>query len=360
MTPPRSKRSPASKRPSASATSPRFEAEVLPGLEPWAADELSRLAVTPIAASERQEGEVPFRYRGTWQRLLELRTVVAVYRVQDFAVPRPKALLGQQHFDRLVSVIDEVRAPQDFTGFRVSAAGSDSRVFMRLREGLERATGLTHDAEAGELLLRVRPAAHGDGWQVLVRLTPRPLSARPWRVCNMPGGLNATVAAAMVTLAGVRPEDRYLNAMCGSGTLLIERRISASASHLAACDIDSKALSCARENLNASGFLPEVELFQADATRLDVPDASFDLIAADLPWGDQVGSHGANTELYPAFLREMARVVAPGGRVVLLTHELRLFERLLGEFPQWRVAKRAQVFHGGHYPNVYLLLREAS
>ena len=34
----------------------------------------------------------------------------------------------------------------------------------------------------------------GEGWEVLVRLTPRPLTARPWRVCNWPGALNAVVA----------------------------------------------------------------------------------------------------------------------------------------------------------------------
>ena len=73
-------------------------------------------------------------------------------------------------------------------------------------------------------MLRVRKAdIRRDGWEVLIRLTPRPLSAREWRVCNMEGALNATIAAAMIEMtdpSARRP--RVFNLMCGSGTLLIE------------------------------------------------------------------------------------------------------------------------------------------
>ena len=280
--------------------------------------------------------------------------VVAVYRLETFSVPRPKALLGHQHLTRLLQNIEEVRKEAAFTSFRFSAAGSDSAVFMRLAEEIHKETGLHHDAEEGDLLLRLRRSQKG--WELLLRTTPRPLSSRPWRVCNLSGGLNATLAAAMVALVGVKSQDRFFNPMCGSGTLLIERRSRGQAARLVGCDISGEALTCSEENVQAS-HLSGIELLRADATSLPFESASFDVIVADVPWGDAVGTHRDNAALYPAFLTEMARVAAPGARLAVLTHEIKLFEKVLSDFKEWQLRDTVRVFHGGHYPRVYLLAR---
>jgi len=39
----------------------------------------------------------------------------------------------------------------------------------------------------------------------------------------------------------------------------------------------------------------------------------------------------------------------------VLTHELKLFERILEKDEQWFVKKSYQVAHGGHNPRIYLL-----
>ena len=39
---------------------------------------------------------------------------------------------------------------------------------------------------------------------------------------NVPGSLKPTVAAALLSLAGVRPGTRVLDPCCGAGTILIE------------------------------------------------------------------------------------------------------------------------------------------
>jgi SAM-dependent methyltransferase len=328
----------------------QFEAEVLPGLEPIAAAELAKLA--GVGGVKPSSGAVGFRYAGPLAALARLRTVVAVYRVLAFAVPRPKALLGDEHFRKLLLATQEVcRASKTpFHSFRLSAAGRGSSVFQRLAAAFRDASGLADDPEEGDLFMRVRKAR---GWEVLLRLTPRPLSARSWRVCNRAGGLNATLAAAVWRLLS-SPGERVLNAMCGSGTLLIER--PRRSGYLVGVDIDPEALACVRENLRAAS-LGEVELLQADATALPFSPASFDVVVADLPWGDAVGSHQGNAVLYPAFLAEMARLLAPGGELAVITHEVRLFERLLAAAPGWQVERQLKVFHGGHYPRLYLLRR---
>lgn len=342
-----------------------YEAQVLDGLKPFAERELARLGGLSLGASADPEA-VPFRYAGPWSRLAGLRTVVAVYLVERFGVPRPKALLAHQHLRRLVERILELREAAPFASFRLSAAGRDSEVYARLAAAIGEGGGLLHDAEEGDLLLRVRPMLHSGGsydganepaggWEVLLRLTPRPLSARPWRVCNLEGGLNATVAAAMLACAPARPGDRVLNLMCGSGTLLAERHAQAPAGRLVGVDLSPRALSCARTNLEAAGA--GAELVRADATALPFAAGSFDLVLADPPWGDQIGSHEANATLYPALLAEAARVAATPAVFVLLSHEIRLLERVLRASP-WRLAASHRVYHGGHYPRLYVLKRE--
>ena len=341
------------------AASPTYEAEVLPGLEPFTLAELKGLK--GVQQVKQAEGAVAFRFVGDAARLLSLKTVTSVYEVLTFAVPRPKALLGHEHLSRLTKAVSALQTGQ-FSSFRLSAAGDDSAVFKRLGEELGRATGLRQTSDSqeteGDLLIRVRRAPEdswsGGGWEVLLRLTPRPLSARAWRVCNLPGGLNAALAAVMVSLADLKPGERVFNPMCGSGTLLIEAGLGAEpgAITLRGCDQVPAALACSAQNVAAAGL--SAELFAADATMTGLAEGSVDVFLSDPPWGDAVGTHGDNAALYPALLAECARIAAPGARFVLLSHEVRLLERLL-EKNVWQLQTQFRVFHGGHYPRVYLL-----
>lgn len=321
----------------------------------------------------------------------EVRTVSALYRELRFAVPRPKALLGDEAVRRLVAVVKEVATSAGLGSFRFAAAGSSSAVFQRLAASLSGATGLRHDPVEGAMLLRVRPYrppsggaalgasaepatgwhGHSGGWEVLVRLTGRPLSTRDWRVCNRPGGINATVAVAMNELLG-HARGAYLNLMCGSGTLLAERAASGPVRRLVGVDIEQGAIDCARVNLEAAG-VTDFELYRGDVTaRLpggsgpaaappgDWPQAvggGFEELSSDAPWGDAVGDHAANARLYPQLLSTAARLAAPGARFALLSHEVRLLERLLPQRTDWQVGSSRRLSHGGHRPLLVLLKR---
>lgn len=350
----------------------QYVAEVLAGVAPAAERELLHAGVR---ITGRSDTELQFETPASTARLANLLYPVAIYRVVNFTVPRPKALLGDEHFRQLLSEIQQVQElqPTGFSSFRIGAAGSDSPVFQRLASDLQKATDLQHDPEKGELLLRFRPFPAG--WQVLLRTTPRPLSSREWRVCNLPGGLNATIAVLMLEQLGMRGTDRYLNAMCGSGTLLAERVLAGPAQLLVGLDQDAAALDCARANLLAtgkadsvqlaseteavelvhSGRAPGVVLLQADATATAFPVGSFSVMTSDLPWGDAVGTHSENAALYPAFLAEARRLLVTGGKLVLLSHEVRLLQQLLPELGEWRVLQETMVAHGGHHPRIFLL-----
>jgi tRNA (guanine6-N2)-methyltransferase len=345
------------------------EAEIIPGLERFAQEEMierfgTRLQFQPSSREDTQR----FRYTGHLGALLGLRSVVAVFVAHTFAVPRPRALLGVEHFTALLALVDTVRGlhrPPTFTTLRISAAGEESSVLTRLKTELAARAGLTPTEEEAELLLRLRRAPGPDvAWEVLARLSPRPLTARAWRVCNMPGALNAVIAHAMARLTHPTPTDRYLNLACGSGTLLIERLALGPAALTLGCDRDPAALACAAQNLQAARVPAPAPLIQADITRLPLPDGAVDVLTADLPFGQMIGSHSENERLYPLLLAEAARVAAPAARMVLVTHEIRLLERLLDSPPTRAAWATDEILRlklpfksGGLNPRIYCLRR---
>lgn len=271
----------------------------------------------------------------------KLRTVVAAYSVESYAVPRPRGLLGEENLGRLAGQVRGLRS------FRFSAAGSDSTVFQRLAVELEERTGMAHEPDTGERLLRFRrsTAPGAGGWEVLARLTPRPLSARAWRVRDVPGALNATIAAAMVRLAAPRPGERYLNLMCGSGTLLAEAPPGMGPVGL---DSSREALAAARANTSAA-------LVRGDVRQAPFKARSFDVIVADLPYGERSGSHAANDELYREFLAAAARLASAKARLAVISHDIRRFEAALEDSGAWRVEQKLRVFQKGYQPAVWLL-----
>jgi SAM-dependent methyltransferase len=335
---------------------------VLEGLEEIAQAELSRRFGRRVRLDgSTRPGALRFGYAGGLAELLGLRSVVALYLVQYFAIPRPKALLGNQQFGELSGAISsaiELAPPGGYATLRLSAAGEDSAVLTRLKDALAQRFGLALAADEGDLLIRLRRARHGEGWETLVRLTPRPLATRAWRVCNLPGALNASLAYAMIALTEPATDDLVLNLACGSGTLLVERLLAGRARQAIGCDTDAAALACARENLRAAGLDRAVRLEGWDAGATPLPDASVSMICADLPFGQLVGSHRENQEFYPRVFAESARVARPGARLVLLTHEVRLLEHIAERFAlQWRLLEILRVRSGGMTPAVALFRR---
>jgi tRNA (guanine6-N2)-methyltransferase len=185
------------------------------------------------------------------------------------------------------------------------------------------------------------------------------LATRAWRVCNFEGALNAAVAQAMVQLTQPKRDDLFLNMACGSGTLLIERWSAGPARQIIGCDIDPLALTCARQNVAASSARERITLRLADARALPLADHCITALAADLPFGHLVGSHGENVRTYPLILQEAARVARRGARFAVITHEVRLMEQLLGAVDsRWDMESALRVELGGLFPRIYILVRK--
>ncbi len=341
------------------------EADVIAGLESFAQQEIAMLGAQDVRVVK--PGAIQF-YADPLHPLLQLKTVLSVYLLRRYDVPRPRALLGDQHLRALfaqIGVVLGLMPRGTYRTFMLGAAGSNSQVMGRLKTTLAQHTGLREVGAEGDLLLRIRPtpgAGHqySQTWDVLVRISPRPLATRDWRVCNIEGSLQATVAHAMALLTRPEPGDVYLNLGCGSGTLLIERALVGPARRLIGCDVDRGALACAQENIAAylKGEDGTFEVHEWDMRCLPLPDGSVDAVTADLPFGNRVGSHEQNITLYPALLQEAARVARPGAHCVLLTAEVRLMERVLERARSFWVRDRMfRVNLGGLQPAIFVLRR---
>jgi len=353
------KRGPA---PRGSAPSP-VEFLFLPGLAPVVAEEL-RSTLPQLGKLYEVDGRsdsLAADYAGDWKRLLSLKTIVAPFLVLSFPVPRPRSLTSSEYFPRILEAVELVsrinREPIDT--FRIDAAGSDSGTFRQLAGQLEDSTGLAEVTEGGHVLLRFRRSTRVEGWDVLVRLSVRPLTSRDWRVHNLPGAANASIAAAMSLMTSPRPGDRVLNLMCGSGTLLIERLLMAPAKVAVGVDLNQESLNYCAENLEAAGLQGRVTLLHEDIADNEwLQWGPFDVIIADPPWGALMGDHGSNEALHMRLLDRAYAAAAPDSCFAVLTHEIRIMERCLRRVAErWSESDVLRVFQKGHNPRIYLLAK---
>ena len=122
-------------------------------------------------------------------------------------------------------------------------------------------------------------------------------------------GLHRLWKAFAVGVARVRPGERVLDVASGSGDLARAfARRAGPAGEVWVTDINRSMLERGRERLTDAGCL--VPAVQCDAERLPFPAASFDCVS--------VGFGLRNMTRKDAALAEMARVLRPGGRLVVL------------------------------------------
>jgi len=324
----------------------------LPGLEDLLRVELERRLKGQVSfIGHARTSECHFRFSGSANALLSLRLCHVLYQQRHFKVIRPRTLLSPEHLITLaqdVSSVMAVRPADRYTGLRLDAAGANSPTMQRLGTQLGEKLGLPFRNDTGDLVITLRPAK--SGWEVLYRVGNRPLGTRAWRQVNYLGSLSGTVAAALVELSSPSPHDAFLNLMCGSGTIMIERSKRAEARALVGVDNSPAALVAAQTNCAAAGLRGQLLLAKGDTTCLPFADMSFDKLCADLPWGESLGRREANSSLYELTFAEAHRLCRPKGKLVVLTQDQRALKTLGGDAVRgWQlVEERAFVQRGFH------------
>src|SRR5262245_18080203 len=323
-------------------------AQTEPGFEAIAAQELAalvegaRLRGTRAVADEN--GMVLFEYAGDPRGLFELRTMENLFELVAALPNLPPTAAGLRLLRdaaasapldpalQLSRQISPGRGGRGKLRFRVVARQVGQAAYRRVdaQRAVERAilSRADHrwsleDEGALELWLTLLP---GEALLAL-RLSDERMRHRDYQVDHLPASLRPTAAAALAWLTRPSPDDVFLDPMCGAGTILIERAHAGRYAQLLGGDIRAEALAVAQANVGPR-YKP-IELRQWDARALPLDAGSIGAAAVNLPFGRQISSPEENRALYPATLRELARVLRPGARLAALTGDRGTLEEAL-------------------------------
>lgn len=309
------------------------------GLEAISADELSKLpgvtveqiayrrifascedSVAPLL-SLRTVDDV-FLHVATWSEINRARSALSAIRSSS----------SQLALDVAVALCKQVRTIQSPPTFSVTANFVGKRNYntdeikQACASGIMEGQGWVYSEDDANSDLNVRVFIEGDMAEVGVRLAAQSLSKRPYKQQHVPGSLKPAVAAALLELASVTPDMELLDPCCGAGTILIEAGSRGAVAW--GGDINQEAVTAAR--INASQANVNVNIQRWDARVLPISSGSVDCVISNLPWGRAVSTESSLSTLYPEISEEIERVLAPGGRTVLLTNlpDLIQFKRL--------------------------------
>lgn len=320
-----------------------YIAQTQPGFEAIAATEIAaRLEgaqIIDLRSVADKNGMARFAYVGDLRDLLNLRTVEDVFVVATetrdlapgFAALRQLEQLaatapGVERAIRLARLIDPRRGGEGRIHYRVIARQIGRTPYRRVdaQNAVERGIAARPDH-------RWRLVAGGgiEFWLtqwpgealLMVRLSDERMRHRAYKIEHLPASLRPAAAAALAWLTAPRDDDVFLDPMCGAGTILIERAHLGRYHELIGGDIDPEAVATARANIG-SRYQP-ITIHEWDARQLPLDAGSVTALAVNLPFGAQMGTVGENRTLYPAFLREAARVLRPGARLVALSGDAR-------------------------------------
>ncbi|MDE0323680.1 MAG: methyltransferase domain-containing protein [Candidatus Poribacteria bacterium] len=336
------------------------------GLENIAREELSARFETNLKILERKPQRIIFQYAGNPRELLSLRTAEHLFlilkRIPKMTRSRSSLAVLRGSLTRLsfkemseccrqVGINVRKRMP-----FRVTSRLSGKRNFRRLdlQRVIERAL-----SERGWYLASTQAAldvwaeVHGDDGYISIKLSPNDMAQRPYKQAHIPASLKPTLAYSMVRLSKPHPDDVFLDAMCGAGTILLERALMGRYRYLIGGDVSTEALDATVTNFGRK-HQPR-QFFHWDARTLPLQPNTVDKIVCNLPFGETIGNIPQLTNLYRHCLKEYARVLKPRGRMVLLTSQRTLLNDELEKLRFLGVQQRLTVDVRGKQAWIYVI-----
>ena len=345
---------------------PACYAMVQPGLEDIAAEEIAHTLGGKVKRSGG--GIVVFRLDDIDRGILQLRTTEDVflygwgtdalsYRAKDLdQIERWTA--RDVHWDTLLKIHHAITPkPKGKPTYRLVAQMNGVHGYRRVDARNAMARGL---ALAGKIPASWKHADEDasleiwltiDGAMAIcgMRLSDRTMRHRTYKYEHLPASIRPTVAAAMVRLADLKPNQTILDPMCGAGTLLAEAFLATRGKktsegtgwqlQLLAGDIDPSHIRAAQANLRQFG-ITDVRTWDARALPLD--DALVDRILCNPPFGKQLATPEEIVPLYRQSVREMDRVLRPGGKCVLIVADAKAL-RTAAERVGWKEERHVQL-----------------
>ena len=338
------------------------------GLENVAREELSeRFGNTGhLKNLERKPQRLIFQYTGNPRELLSLRTAEHLFLIlkQMPKMTRSRSSLAalsgsltRFNFKEMSECCRQVGINiRKRTLFHVTSRLSGKRNFRRidLQRVVEQALlKRGWHLSSGRSALDVWAEVHGNDGYISVKLSGNDMAQRPYKQAHIPASLKPTVAYSMARLSRPHPTDVFLDAMCGAGTILLERALMGRYDYLIGGDVSMDALNATVANFGRK-HRPR-QFFHWDARKLPLQRDSVDKIVCNLPFGETIGNLPQLTHLYRYTLREFARVLKPRGRMVLLTSQRTTLDDELERLHFLDVRQRLTVDVRGKKAWIYLI-----
>ncbi|HRH24866.1 MAG TPA: methyltransferase [Candidatus Paceibacterota bacterium] len=296
----------------------------IPGLKNIVLDEIKK--VPDLEVKYQGDDYLYLNFITDFKEVLTLRSILNAYIVKQennlnpYYLSNHKSILGE-----LIDIV--IKQPFKYKSFKLSCAGSDSKEVKDIKKYISSTYKLSESEEAD---LEVFIGKSNNTWEVGVRITTRPLTLRDYKIKNIKGGLNPTIAYAMNTFCDLNSIKSYLNIFSGSGTLLIEAGLINKDLNLVGFDHNGKNNALAVENIKKAGLIKVIKLKTADI--FDAPElGTFDFIASDLPFGMQISKGEDLEKLYKAFITYSEEVLEKSGKLVIYTTEHELLVEIIGK-----------------------------
>jgi tRNA (guanine6-N2)-methyltransferase len=253
-----------------------------------------------------------------------LRSVSRAYLVLQSPVYHPTYI--SKHKSILAGLMTTVVNNDSFKSFKISCAGSESPEVRGIARYIKETYRLEERDEAD---IKVHIVKARGTWEIGIQITPRPLSVREYKVVNMAGAMDPTIAYAVNSFCNLDSARSYLNIFSGSATLLIEAaKCHPKIEEMVGFDNDTKHLSLSIQNIKKANLIEKVQIKKADI--FEHPDfGTFDAIVSDLPFGMSISKNEDLEKLYTAFVRYCENTLNKGGRLVIYTSEYDLIESIL-------------------------------
>ncbi len=274
--------------------------------------------------------KVVFSYGGDALDILSLRSVedafIFVWKIEGIDHTRDSLeplieKIVQQKLEDYLPRIQKLRV-NPLTQFLISSSSVWKRnySYAEVKEALSKASGdhlpLTYEDEA-HAEFDIRVFLEHDIAYIGIRLAPRPLHRRSYKVATTKATLRADVAYSMAYLAEIQHDDIVLDPMCGSWSILMEASFF-EPREIFGGDINEEAVMTSRKNIQALDSNLNIRVSTWDATNLPLDNQSIDKIICNLPFGKQIEIMDIET-FYISVLAEFKRIVRPEGKIILLT-----------------------------------------
>ena len=315
----------------------------------------------------RKPQRIVFQYAGNPKDLLSLRTAEHLFLVikhipnmtrSRSSLTAIKGSLTRFNFRETLTCCRQVginmrkRIP-----FRVISRMSGFRNFQKrdLQQVVERALidrgwQLTHSSSG----LDVWTEVHGQDAYISIRLSKQDMAQRSNKQARMPQSIKPTLAFGMVQLSQPHANDIFLDPMCGTGTILLERAYAERYRYLIGGDISTEALNATQKNFGRQ-HQPR-QFFHWDAQSLPIQPNSVDKIVCNLPIIEK--NERATQQLaslHRKCLQQFETALKQGGKMVLLTGQPAILDKILKQQKSLKTRQRVSVDVSGKRGRIFVV-----